>query len=45
MTTAFHAWVSGRFIKIQNNLRRKKLDRTIQGSIFLEALVLAIEVI
>ena len=32
MTTVFHAWAYGRFIEIQNNLRRKKLHRTNQGS-------------
>ena len=36
MTTAFHATPYGRFIEIQSNLRRKKLDRTNHGSTFLE---------
>ena len=31
MATIFHAWTYGRFIKIQSNLRRKKLHRTNQG--------------
>ena len=35
MTTVFHAWVYGRFIEIQNNLRRKKFHRTNQGTNFL----------
>ena len=35
MKTVFHAWLHGRFIEIQNNLRRKKLHRTNQGSNFL----------
>ena len=35
MTTVFHTWPHGRFIEIQNNLRRKKLHRTNQGSNFL----------
>ena len=35
MTTIFYAWLYGRFIKIQSNLRRKKLHRTNQGSNFL----------
>ena len=35
MTTVFHAWLYGRFIEIQSNLRRKKLHRTNQGSNFL----------
>ena len=35
MTTVLHAWVYGRFIQIQNKLRRKKLHRTNQGSNFL----------
>ena len=35
MKTVFHAWVYGRFIEIQSNLRRKKLHRTNQGSNFL----------
>ena len=35
VTTVFHAWVYGRFIQIQSNLRRKKLHRTNQGSNFL----------
>ena len=42
MTAVFHAWPYGRFIEIQSNLRRKKLHRTNQAPIFLEA-VLAIE--
>ena len=32
MTTVFHAWVYGRFIEIQSNLRRKKPHITNQGS-------------
>ena len=32
MTTVFHAWLYGRFIGIQSNLRRKSLHRTNQGS-------------
>ena len=35
MTTVFYAWPYGRFIKIQSNLRRKKLHRTNQSSNFL----------
>ena len=35
MTTVFHAWLYGRFIEIQSNLRKKKLHRTNQGSNFL----------
>ena len=35
ITTVFHAWPYDRFIEIQNNLRRKKLHRTNQGSNFL----------
>ena len=35
MTTVFHAWSYGRFIEIQSTLRRKKLNRTNQGSNFL----------
>ena len=35
MATIFHAWPYGRFIEIQNNLRRKKLHRTTQCSNFL----------
>ena len=34
MTTIFHTWAYGRFIKIQSNLRRKKLYRTNEGSNF-----------
>ena len=41
MTTVFHARVSGRFIEIQRNLRRKKFIERIKATIFLEA-VLAI---
>ena len=37
MTTVFHAWTYGRFIKIQSNLRRKKLHRTNQGSSLLRS--------
>ena len=36
MRTVFHAWLFGRFMKIQSNLKRKKLHRTNQGSDFLE---------
>ena len=36
MTTVFHARLFGRFIEIQNNLRRKKLSRTNQSFNFLE---------
>ena len=32
--TELHAWPCGRFIETQSNLRRKKLHRTNQGSIF-----------
>ena len=32
MTAVFHAWLYDRFIEIQSNLRRKKLNRTNQGS-------------
>ena len=32
----FHAWMYGRFIKIQSYFRRKKLHRKNQGSNFLE---------
>ena len=39
MTTVFHAWLYGRFIEIQSNLRRKKLHKTNQGSNFLKALL------
>ena len=35
MTTICHAWPYGRFIAIQSNLRRKKLQKTNQGSNFL----------
>ena len=35
VTTVFEAWVYGRFIEIQSNLRRKKLHRTNQGFNFL----------
>ena len=35
MITVFHAWRYGRFIEIQSNLRRKKLNGTNQGSNFL----------
>ena len=35
MTTEFHARPYGRFIKINSNLRRKKLQRTKQASTFL----------
>ena len=35
MTTAFHAWLYGRFIEIQSNLSRKKPHRVNQGSNFL----------
>ena len=35
MTTVFCARLHGRFIKIQNSLRRKKLHRMNQGSNFL----------
>ena len=34
MATVFHAWPYGRFIEMQNNLRKKK-DRINQGSNFL----------
>ena len=36
MTTVFHARLFGRFREIQNNLRRKKLNRTNQSSNSLE---------
>ena len=32
MTTVFYAWLYGRFIEIQSNLRREKLHRMKQGS-------------
>ena len=35
MTTVFYTRPYDRFIEIQTNLRRKKLDRTNQGSNFL----------
>ena len=35
MTTVSHEWLYCRFIKIQSNLRRKKLHRTNLGSNFL----------
>ena len=35
VTTLFHAWLYGRFIKIQSNLRGKKLHRMNQGRKFL----------
>ena len=35
MVTVFHAWLYGKFVEIQSNLRRKKLYRTNQGSNFL----------
>ena len=35
MTTIFHAWLYGRFIEIQSNLRKKKLHRTNPDSNFL----------
>ena len=35
MTAEFYAWPYGRFIEIQSNLRRKKLQRPNQGSNFL----------
>ena len=35
MTTVFHPWLYDRFMKIQSNLGRKKLNRTNQGSNFL----------
>ena len=31
-TLVFHAWLYGRFIDLQNNLRRKKLHRMNQSS-------------
>ena len=34
MTTVFHTWLYGRLIEIESNLRRKKLHRANQGSIF-----------
>ena len=36
MTAVFHERLYGRYIEIQNNLRRKKLQRMIQGSNFFE---------
>ena len=36
MTTVFHARLHGRFVEIKSNLRRKKLYRTNQNSVFLE---------
>ena len=44
MTAVFHERLYGRYIEIQNNLRRKKLQRMIQGSNFLKT-VLARETI
>ena len=35
MAKVFYPWVYDRFIDIQNNLRRKKLHRTNQGSNFI----------
>ena len=35
MPTVFHVRLYGRFKEIQNNLRRKKLDRANQGPNFL----------
>ena len=43
MTTIFHALAYDRFIEIQSNLTRKKLNRTNQLPIFLER-VLATEI-
>ena len=37
MTTVFHTWANGRFIEIQNNLRRKKVR--IKAPVFLEAVL------
>ena len=34
MTTVFHTWLYGRFIEIQSNLRKKKLQRMNQGCNF-----------
>ena len=42
MTTVLHVRPYGRFIEIQSNIRRKKVDR-IKAPIFLEA-ILAIEI-
>ena len=42
MTLVFHAWLCGRFIEIQSNLRRKKLHKTNLGSFLIG--VLAIEI-
>ena len=39
MTTVFHAWPYGRFIEIQNNLKRKKFIEQIKAPIFLEAVL------
>ena len=36
MTTVFHERQFGRFIRIQNNLRRMKRDRMKQAYIFLK---------
>ena len=43
MTAVFYTWSDDRFIEIQSNLRRKKLHRINQGTIFLVA-VLEIEI-
>ena len=34
MTSVFHGWPYGRFIEIQSNLRRMKLNRTNQSANF-----------
>ena len=39
MTTKLHVRPYGIFIEIQGNLRRKKLHKTNQGSIYLEAVI------
>ena len=43
MTAVFYTWSDDRIIEIQSNLRRKKLHRINQGTIFLVA-VLEIEI-
>ena len=43
MAAVFYTWSDDRFIEIQSNLRRKKLHRINQGTIFLVA-VLEIEI-
>ena len=44
MTTFFYARLYGRFVQIQSNIRKKKLQKQIKAPVFLEA-VSAIEII